>query len=348
MRYRVALPLGIVFLALLVGVAIFQTGGRAPALEARASRPQGVMGTSCRLVAIAPRGQGDLAERALERAEAELRRVEALMSTWIEASELSVANDAPVGPLTLSRDTRAVLESARRHHEMTEGAFDITCAPVIDLWRAAAERGSPPDEKALAEARAASSWELVDLGDEGVSKLGAGVRFDVSGNAKGYGIDRALDALRDAGAVGGLVDVGGDIRVFGRPPLSERWMVELRNPRGEGVLGEVPVDEGAVCTSGDYARPLVIGGQSYSHIVDPRTSRPVSTTPSVTVLAPTTIEADSWATALSVLGPQGLSKLPVGHEALILVEEGEALKAHATRGFPLDAEDLGLSLEVHR
>ena len=348
MRYRIALLVGIALVALLVGFAIFRTGGRAPALEARESRPQGVMGTSCRLVAIAPRGQGDLAERALVAAEAELRRVEALMSTWIEVSELSVANAAPAGPLDLSSDTQSVLESARRHHRLSEGAFDITCGPVVALWREASESGELPDEESLADARAASSWDLVEVGEAGFAKLRAGVRFDVSGNAKGYGIDRAIDALREAGAVGGLVDVGGDIRVFGRPPLSERWLVELRDPGGGGAIAEIPVREGAVCTSGDYARPLVIGDRSYSHIIDPRTSRPVEATPSVTVLAPTTIEADSWATALSVLGPEGLGRLPVGHEALILVEDGGVLKAHATRGFPLSAEDLGLSVEVYR
>jgi thiamine biosynthesis lipoprotein len=312
------------------------------------------MGTTARITAVpASEARAGQLDAALETAEAELRRVEARMSSWLDASELSALNRAAPGqPVPLSRETLDVLRTARSLYERTGGAFDATCGPLIDLWRAVAESGRLPERDALARARALGGWAGFELGDGEARRTEAGARIDLGGIAKGYGIDRATGALREApGVHGGMVDVGGDVRVFGASPSGEAWRVGLRSPReGEGAWGSISVSEGAVCTSGHYARYAEIGGRRYSHIIDPRTGRPAETASlTVTVLAPTAIRADAWATALSVLGPAGLEQLAgePGVEALVVHGNPEQPRAAATAGFP-PVEDLGGFPSVER
>lgn len=332
------LPLGLfVALAALVAAAFWQTGGGPPARIAVTREPTAIMGTSCLLVAVVPREEQTTAERGLAAAESELRRVEALMSTWIEASEISRFNAAPAGvEVPLSPDSLTVLRSAREEHQRSDGAFDITCRPLIELWRAAGRRGTLPAPEELEQARRASSWEHVSLAEAGAAKSLGTACVDLGGNAKGYGIDLAIDALRHAGVVGGLVDVGGDVSFFGEAPDGRAWTLDVRDPAGEGVYRTLRLGgRQAVCTSGDYARFVEIEGRRFSHIVDPRTGWPAEIAPSVTVIAPSALLADSWATALSVLGAQGFSRLPAGVEAMLLQRDATGgLVEHRTPGFP--------------
>ncbi len=327
-------------LALLTAIAFVRTGGAPPAYRVLDARPSAIMGTECRLDAVLPLRDPDdgPGEAALAAAEAALRSVEARMSSWIDASEISRLNRAKEGELTpLSAESRFVLAEARRLHAATGGAFDATCRPLIELWRAAGESGTLPSADALAEARAASSWELIAVDGEGVRKGATSARVDLGGIAKGYGIDAALEALRAAGVPGGLVEVGGDLRVFGVSPDGGAWKVALRSPWDDEPLASVALDDGAVCTSGHYARFFEIEGRRLSHIVDPRSGWPAEETHSVTVVAKSALEADAWATALSVLGPEGLAAIPEGSGVYALVVHGDrdAPRAAASPGFPL-------------
>jgi thiamine biosynthesis lipoprotein len=321
-------------LVVLVGVALWQTAREDAGLAAFTARPTAVMGTDSTLVAVVPRGAAGEAATALKAAEAELRRVEALMSTWIEASELSRFNRGEADVvLPLSAETLAVLEAAREHHAATGGAFDVTTKPLIEAWREAAESDRLPDPDVLARAREQSRWEHIELEASGARKARESARVDLGGIAKGYGIDRAIEVLQERGCVGGLVEVGGDLRVFGSPPGREAWKVELRHPVEDRPWRELRVTDAAVCTSGDYARFVEIAGRRFSHIVDPRTGEPVDLSPSVTVVAPTALTADAWATALSVLGPPGTKRLPAGAEALVITREDGALALHPSAGW---------------
>jgi thiamine biosynthesis lipoprotein len=201
------------------------------------------------------------------------------------------------------------------------------------LWRQAGKRGRLPTEAELERARAASRWELIALTPTGAIKQAAGAGVDLGGIAKGYGIDRAVAALRGAGAIGGLVDVGGDLRCFGEAPHGQAWTVQVKDPFGGDPLGELRLRDAAVCTSGNYARFTEIEGRRYSHIVDPRSGVPADAVPSATVAAPTALSADIWATALSVLGRDGLARLPQGVEALLVVGSKEDFRVFCTAGF---------------
>jgi len=322
-------------LAVLVGVGLWRTsGGRARDHVAVVRHCIGVMGTDASLVAVVPVGRAARAEQCLREAEAELRSVEARMSTWIDTTEISALGGAAAGQIVpLSAETVEVLRAARDAYAATDGAFDVTCRPLVELWRRAARRGRAPDEAELADARDASRWSLIELTDGGAVKRRASVEVDLGGIAKGYAVERAAAVLRAGGTAGGMVDVGGDLVCFGRPPAGRAWSVDVKHPFGPGKIATLALAEGAVCTSGDYARFVEIAGTCYSHIVDPRSGRPADSAVSVTVLARTATTADVWATALNVLGPEGLERLPDGVEAMIVVGTKPDHRVLCTPGF---------------
>jgi len=326
----------IVALAALVSVGLWKThGGRGPRREPVVRRIDGLMGTTARVAAVVAPGRGATAEPLLHEAEQTLRRIEARMSTWLADSETGRLNAAPANRhVPLSPEVLGLLRTARRAAADTDGAFDVTCRPLIELWRTAGKTGRLPTDAELTAARAASNWDLFELDDAGAVKQSDTARLDLGGIAKGYAIDRALDVLRRDGRLeGGLVDVGGDLACFGRPPSGDRWPVDVQNPFGNGVLLRLRIPGGAVCTSGAYARYVEIEGKRYSHILDPRTARPADAARSVTVVAPTAVTADVWATALSVLGVEGFSRLPEGVEALIVEGNKDSPRLRCTRGF---------------
>ncbi len=320
--------------AALVVVGIVKTHD-SPAVYTRSGG--GIMGTTYSLSIVAPSGRPAVADRAARVAEEALRDVEVRMSTYIEASELSRLNAAPADErMRLSRETRDLMDFARRMSRRTWGAFDPTARPIIELWKRSGRARELPDDDAVDTARAASGWEHFRFVDGAVVKDNAAAGVDLGGIAKGYAIDRAVEAVRAAGAAGGLVEVGGDLRCFGERPTQGKWTVAVQSPfADDDAIAALALASGAVCTSGNYRRFSEIDGRRYSHIVDPRTGRPVDRAPSVTVVAPTATAADAWATALSVLGPEGLETLADedGVEAMVIVGGPDDYTWYATPGF---------------
>jgi len=295
-----------------------------------------VMGTEAEVTVLLPAARMGAESGLLEAAEGALRRADALLSDHDEGAEIFRLNAAAAGDVRLSEPARRVLGASRRFHRQTGGAFDVTCGPLVERWRRAGRENRLPDPAGLGEARARSNWDLLELTAEGVVKKGEGVRVDLGGIAKGYGVDRAIEEVRIAGAEGAMVNAGGDLRVFGRSPGGGPWRVAVRHPfKPETVCARLAVSSGAVCTSGNYLRFAEIEGRRYSHILDPRTGRPADAASSVTVAAPEAMTADAWATALSVLGPAGLELLPAGEgiEALIISGSPESPRVDMTPGF---------------
>lgn len=297
-------------------------------------RPHGVMGTDCVLAAVTAQRDTATAEAALDAAEAVLRQVEARMSSWLDDSEVSRLRRAAAGVLVpLSPDTLAVLAAAREAFDETGQVFDVTCRPQIELWRAAGAAAALPSAAAVAEARAASRWADLEQVEGGVIKRTASAGVDLGGIAKGHGIDLALQVMQRMGLRGGLVDVGGDLACFGRQPGGHPWLVAIKDPARPGIIAQLRVENAAVATSGDYARYVEIDGQRYNHIIDPRSGRPTQAARSATVIADTALAADIWATALSVLGAEGLARVPQGIEALVICGAADAPQLACTPAF---------------
>ncbi len=319
----------------LVAVGLWQTGGTgAPAWGIMPHRLEAVMGTDGTLAAVVRPAEHRSAADALREAEHTLRTLEAQLSAWLDRSEVGRFNRAGADvEVPLSASTMAVLHAARRAYAETGGAFDVTCLPQIELWRQAAQSGRPPANADVAAARAASNWSQVRLTDAGAVKEQAGVELDLGGIAKGYAIDRAVETLKRHGLRGALVNLGGDIRCFGPTPSGEPWTIDLQDPFGHGKLGSILATDVAVCTSGGYQRYFEVDGRRRSHILDPRTGQPSETASSVTVIGPDALTADIWATALSVLGPEGLDLLPGELDALIVAGDKTHHRVVMTDGF---------------
>jgi len=270
-------------------------------------------------------------------AEAAARTVARRMNIYDPDSELSRFNVAPAGQVaSLSEPTLEVLTRSSSLWNQTDQAFDVTILPLVRLWSRSGKDDRLPSDEQVREARNASRWSFIELQDAGARKTVGSAGVDLGGIAKGYAIDQAARSMIQAGCVGGVVDIGGDVRCFGRKPSRTPWRVGIVDPfdPDDGKpFAVLAVRNAAVCTSGNYRRFRVIQGKHYSHILDPRTGMPVEAYPSVTVVAPDAATADAWATALSVLGPKGLDRLAgTNIEALIVVGTKEKHAYVATPG----------------
>jgi len=272
-----------------------------------------IMGT---LVRIQLRCESDeIAREALKRAYAAMDQVDQLMSTYRADSEMSKINRwAAQEPVEVTPETFNLLRKAMEYSRMTEGAFDITVAPLIRLWRDVAEEDRLPTQEELDQALAKIGYEKIILSYENrtVSFAHEGVELNVDAIAKGYAVDRALNAVRRPGVRSALVDIGGEIACFGQDRPGKDWIVgiqdlfadNLDNPFSQQARWRVSLRDTAIATSGNYRQYVTISNKKYSHIIDPRTGMPAEKLPSVTILAPLTEDADALATAISVLGPE--------------------------------------------
>ena len=340
---RVLLTAALLSVALGVSCDSRGRGGAAAGPVTMASSPAGIMGTQTELTVVVGGGDAAAGRAALQAAEGALRDVEAMMSPFLAASPLSRFNAAPAGEaVPLPAELAGLLERARTFTERSDGAFDVTVGPIVQLWKRAGKAGRVPRESELAEARARVGMENLTVSDgEAVKKID-GLELDLGAIAKGYGVDKAAEAMRrTAGVRGGLVNVGGEVRSFGAKGDGAAWRIGVRHPFRQGLYGVMVLGESAVATSGDYERFVEIGGVRYSHIVDPRTAQPVRQTHSVTVVSrggdgrqPSCTDADAWATALSVMGAAGLGRLDgTGIEALVISGTPEKPEIQMTPGF---------------
>lgn len=340
-----SIVIGVLLAVLLVaGSYLVRTVYRAADDRAVIVPMQAVMGTEAKLVIVRPEilpptpGQSLWYTAAAEQAEQVIRNVEALMSSYIEASEISLINTAEAGePVDISAMTFDVLDRARDAQAETRGTFDITVRPLIELWRQAGDENAMPTTQAIEQARTASQWSDFAITPQHVTKARTTARVDLGGIAKGYAIDRAAAVLREAEMPGGLIDIGGDIYCFGQSVADDgRWSIGVRHPREDRMWFAIKLDAAAVCTSGNYARYSEIEDQRFSHIIDPRTGRPTDASYAVTVVGPDATTADIWATALSVLGPDGLSLLGADLHAMLVTADDThetGMKVWLTPGF---------------
>jgi len=290
------------------------------------TRAQMQMGTLVKITAVAR--SESVAQAAVAAGFAEIRRLEELMSTWIATSELSRVNtSAGVMPVYVSPETLTVVQRAIQVAEMTDGGFNIAIGPAVDAW-SVIEGRRIPTESELDALRPLVNLQAVhvDVREQTIYLGKAGMRIDVGGIGKGYAADQAVDALRRAGAIAGVVALSGDIKAFGRLPGGTMFPVGIQHPRKDGsVLAWIDLQDEAISTAGDYERFFEREGVRYHHILDPRTLQPARSCQSVTVVAREGIWADGLDTGIFVmgveLGMRLVEALP-DVEAIIVDHEG--------------------------
>ena len=242
--------------------------------------------------------------------DARLRSINKAMSTWDPQSEISRINEMPFGQwVTVSEDFERVLNAAMSLSEATEGAFDTTVGPLVNLWGfGPAARDNPPDASALEEARRRVGYRNLVVNGWRLSKRVPGMYLDFSAIAKGYGVDAVAEILRRRGVDNFLVEIGGEVIVAGWAPGGAPWAIGIERPEenvawGAAFHGVVHLTHGALATSGSYRRFKRRQTEKSHHIIDPRTGMSTnSSLVSVTVFAPDCMTADGIATALMVMG----------------------------------------------
>ncbi len=241
-----------------------------------------------------------------------LAEINHTMSTYDPESELSRFNRLRTTDwVSASAPLRDVLKAALEIGAQSEGAFDITVGPLVNLWGFGPEVHPDriPLERDIAAARRRSGLDKITLSETqpAIRKHHPHVFLDLSGIAKGYGVDRVAELMTAHGIKHFMVEIGGEIRVRGFKDHETPWRIAIEKPlSGErSVHTMLALSDIALATSGNYRNFFEIAGRRYSHTIDPTTGWPVDNhLVSVTVLAETSMRADAWATAFQVLGPE--------------------------------------------
>ena len=251
------------------------------------------------------------AAAAQQRIEAAFADVVAKMSTYDDASELSRFNRHPAhAPFAMSDDTFTVFARAGEVSAASEGAFDITVAPAVDAWGfgpAKAQRVVTGESLRALQGRVGWQRLALDARARTVAKAMPDVRADLSGIAKGYGVDRAAEAVDSLGITDYMIEAGGEVRTRGRNASGQPWQIAVERPDAvpQRVHRIVPLSGLAMATSGDYRIYFEQDGTRYCHEIDPATGGPIRHgLASVTVVGRDCAYADAMATALIVLGPE--------------------------------------------
>ena len=284
----------------------------APFAATRTSLEDKAMGTHIVLAAFTtPELDEAFLRPRLEKALAEIRRLEGLMTTWRDDSEISRINAAAgKAPVVVGAETLAVIQKSIWMSTRSEGVFDITFEAMHGVWKFDQDH----DEKIPTAAAVESARKLIDYrkikvdsAKSSVMLEQAGMRMSLGGIAKGYAVDAAARVLEAERLPSYFVQAGGDLYVKGRKPDGAPWRVGVRDPRGKDAtdyFAMLEVEDHAFSTAGDYERGFVKDGKRYHHILDPRTGYPATASRSVTIWAKDAFTADAIDDAVFILGPK--------------------------------------------
>ncbi len=276
--------------------------------------------------------------------DAELRRVNDQMSTYLKSSELSRFNASPSTDwFDVSKETAMVVAYAQDIAAKTDGAFDVTVGPLVNAWSFGPEPRNQtiPSAEKLAALRQSVGFQKLQVRSDppALRKSVPGLQVDLSALAKGHGVDRVVELLDSMDAHNVFVEIGGEVRTSG-DKQGNWWRVGIQLPDAvrDSVMIAHPMstDSGndeAMATSGDYRNFFVVDGERYSHTIDPRTAKPVEhALASVSVIAPTCMAADAWATAINVVGEETGLKLANSQklDVLVVSRDGEQLSLSGT------------------
>lgn len=243
---------------------------------------------------------GDNAAKALDAAEAEIYRLDALLNRGSKDSEIYKLNEAR--QLEVSDDVKSLISCALEVGDSVDGAFDITIADMMDLWGFYTKEFHVPTEDELSKTLAKTNYKDVVIDGNKVS-LQNEVKIDLGGIAKGYLSSRIMDIFKENEVTSAIVSLGGNVEALNTKPNGDSWKVAIQNPNDDSFIGGVAIENKAVITSGGYQRYFEQDGKVYHHIIDPSTGYPADNNlKSVTIISEDGTKADALSTSLFVLG----------------------------------------------
>ncbi len=282
---------------------------------------------------------GAKAQEAVDEAEAEIQRLDELLSTGNEESEIAQLNQNKNA--TLSEDAGYLVERALELNKETDGAFDIAIYPVMEAWGFPTQNYQVPTADTLESLLklADASQIIYDENSRKISFGREGMKIDLGGIAKGYTSSRIMDIYKENNISSGLVNLGGNVQALGTKPDGSKWRVAVQSPDDtEDYLGILSVEDKAVITSGGYERYFEQDGKTYHHIINPKTGYPAENgLTSVTVVSEDGTLADGLSTSLFIMGKEEAIEFWKAHseefDIIMLTDEG---KLYVTEGIQDD------------
>ena len=236
----------------------------------------------------------------------EISRIENLISSWDLRSQTSKINNyAGIRPVKVDKELFDLIERTIRISEITDGAFDISFAAMDSIWRFDGTMIELPSESIISYSLDKVGYKniILDKDNSTIFLKLKGMKIGFGGIGKGYAADKAKELLINKGVQSGIINASGDINTWGLQPNGEEWKVAITNPLNKkNAFALLPVRNKAVVTSGDYEKFIIIGGNRYSHIIDPRTGYPSKGIISSTIFAKNAELADALATSIIVMG----------------------------------------------
>ena len=279
--------------------------------------------------------QNSSADQLQSGIETRLETINDQMSTWRDDSELSRFNtQTGTGWFEVSGATALVLAEANRISELSNGAFDVTVGPLVNLWNFGEQQGTDriPIDEEIANAKQSIGYRNLEfrISPPALRKKISEIHVNLSAIAKGFAVDQVAEYLDEIGITGYMVDIGGEVRTQGTKPDGTGWKIGIQSPLEiqNSPYKSVSLQNRSMATSGDYRNYFEKEGKRYSHTIDPRTGRPVDRQlASVSVVHESCMTADALATAIMVLGPQAGYNLALREQlpVLLLVYKGNGL-----------------------
>lgn len=270
------------------------------------------------------------------------------MSTYINDSEISIFNSGNNNDWQyISQEFHEVIRFSQNISKLTNGAFDITVSPLVNIWGFGTFNQIDwklPNKKEIENILNKVGYQNIEIKTDSIRKINSATTIDLNAIAKGFGVDAVFDFLTDKGFNRLLVEVGGEVRCSGNNKYGTTWTVGIDQPIFDAVPGSnlediIELENGALATSGDYRNYFYYRDKIYSHTIDPRTGFPIEGgIASASVIAPTCMMADALATALMVMGMEGINLVEQldNVEALLIerISDGE-FKTEVTSGWPI-------------
>lgn len=250
------------------------------------------------------KASGENAREALLKAEKEINQLEKLFSTTLEQSEVAQINqNAGQSAVTVSEDSFCLIQKAKEYYQQTDGAFDITIAPVVKAWGFTEENKRVPSEEELQQKLQLVDNHKIHMENNTVFLEQQGMAIDLGGIAKGYASDKINEILKQEGITSAVLNLGGNVSVIGKKE-NHKWQIGIQDPLEEEKLaGILSVEDCSIITSGVYQRFFEQDGKRYHHIIDSKTGKPAETgLLSVTIISKNGTMADALSTSFMIMG----------------------------------------------
>ena len=253
-----------------------------------------------------------------------LHDIDSSLSPFNEQSVITAINNSDGSGVIVTKLLEDVITEAGKVYRDTHGAFDITVAPLVNAWGFGFKNGSMPSDTQIDSLRAFVGYDQITLSKGTLTKADPRVMLDCGAIAKGFAVDKVAEMLSSKGITDYMVEIGGEIVCRGKNPTGDKWQIGVTRPDDDSLSIDnelqtiLALTDVAMATSGNYRNFYYRNGKKYAHTIDPHTGRPVQhNILSATVLAPTCMQADAYATSFMVLGLEEAQKILARHPEMM-------------------------------